>query len=84
MAEQPLRGYTKGMKPRLAYRLTVCLLPLAAVMVILGLLDGAWLVVACGAIAAAGALVNLRAARRRGINWNGPKTFRELRERQAR
>jgi hypothetical protein len=72
------------MKPRVAYRLSAVLAPLAALLTLLAALNGAWLPTACAAVACAGGLVNLREARRRGMSWNGPRTFRELREVQAR
>jgi hypothetical protein len=67
------------MKPHLAYRATVVLVPLGALVTVLGAVDGNWLAVASGALITVSGVVNLGAARRRGIGWHGPKTFRELR-----
>jgi uncharacterized membrane protein YdjX (TVP38/TMEM64 family) len=67
------------MKPHLAYRSAVALIPLGVLLLVLGALLGNWLGVASGTLATISGVVNLLAARRRGIGWHGPKTFRELR-----
>src|SRR3954466_12928290 len=71
------------MKPRVRCRVLVVLAPLAVLVTILAAFDGAWLLAALGAVTTASSVVNLRDARRRGMSWNGPKTFRELRDAQA-
>jgi hypothetical protein len=70
------------MRPRTTYRLTCALVPAAVLMAVVGALSGTWLLVATMAIVAVGAVFNLRAMRRRGIDWHGPTTYRELRRRQ--
>jgi hypothetical protein len=68
------------MKPRAAYRAAVVLAGLGAVLTILAALDKLWLVTACGVLSMISGLLNVRNARRRGIGWDGPRTFRELGE----
>ncbi len=72
------------MRPRTRYRLACILVPAAVIMAVVGALAGTWLVVAGMALVAVGTVFNLRAMRRRGIDWHGPTTYRELRERARR
>jgi membrane-bound ClpP family serine protease len=71
------------MKPHVAYRAAVVLIPLGVLLMVLEALLGSWLGVGTAAVLTAGGVVNLLAARRRGIGWHGPKTFRELRAMEA-
>jgi len=71
------------MKPRAAYRLSVVSIPVGIVLAVLTAFDGSWLLVPEGVLVGAVGAVNLVNARRRGISWNGPKTFRELRALEA-
>src|SRR4051794_39843483 len=67
------------MKPRAAYRVAAVSVAVGAVLTVLAAFDGSWLLVLMGVLVVATGLVNLLNARRRGITWEGPKTFRELR-----
>ena len=71
------------MRPHHAYRAAAILSPLGALLIVGGALLGNWLAVANGALAMGCGVVNLVAARRQGIGWHGPKTFRELRAMEA-
>jgi hypothetical protein len=68
--------------PRTAYRLASVLGPLAFAAALLAAIGGMWLFAAVMAISGVGMFVNRRAMRRRGIDWNGPTTYSELRRRQ--
>lgn len=71
-----------AMRPRTGYRVGVVCVPLMLVLLVLALVEGLWLLAVVAALGIATMLVNLRQARRIGMHWNGPKTFRELRELQ--
>lgn len=66
------------MRPRTGYRVGVIALPIAAVFLVAELVTGAWLRALVAAIAITGTAYNLVQARRIGVNWHGPATFREL------
>jgi hypothetical protein len=68
------------MKPRTAYRAAVVLAGVGAVLTVLAAMGGMWLLAVCGVLSVSSGLVNVRNARRRGIGWHGPRTFRGLRE----
>jgi hypothetical protein len=72
------------MRPRTNYRATVILLAAAGILAVVGALTGNWLMVPAMLLVGLSGVLNLRAMHRRGINWSGPTTFRELRERQRR
>jgi hypothetical protein len=72
------------MRPRTNYRATVILLPLVGILAVVAVVTGNWLMVPAMLLVELSGALNLRAMRRRGIDWSGPATFRELRERQRR
>ncbi|HWK25601.1 MAG TPA: hypothetical protein VNS09_03510 [Solirubrobacter sp.] len=72
------------MKPRIAYRLAVLMIPVAAALTIAAAVAGLWWVIPLGLLMGLNGVVNVRNARRRGAGWNGPATFRELRELERR
>jgi uncharacterized membrane protein YfcA len=71
-------------RPRTSYRATVLLLPFAAILAVVGAVTGNWLETAAMLFVELSGVLNLRVMRKRGIDWSGPTTFRELRERQRR
>jgi hypothetical protein len=78
------RNYQEPMRPRTKDRATVILLPLAGIVAVVGAVTGNWLETAAMVLVELNGVLSLRAMRRRGIDWNGPTTFRELRECQRR
>jgi uncharacterized membrane protein YfcA len=78
------RNYQEPMCPRTKDRATVILLPLAGIVAVVCAVTGNWLMVPAMLLLELSGVLNLRAMRRRGIDWSGPTTFRELRERQRR
>lgn len=58
------------------------LLALAGMIAVVAAVTGNWLAAAAMLLLVLSGSINLRAMRRRGIDWSGPTTFRELRERQ--
>ncbi len=69
--------------PRTAYRVTTIVVPVALTAALLAVLTGTWLFAISMGLAAFGCIANRREMRRRGIDWDGPVSYRELRERQA-
>jgi hypothetical protein len=70
------------MHPRTNYRATVIFLPLAGILAVVGAVTGNWLMVPAMLLLELSGVLNLRAMRRRGIDWSGRTTFRELRKRK--
>jgi hypothetical protein len=70
-------------KPHLAYRATVALIPLGVLLAVAAALMSNWLGVASGVVILVTGVLHVLVARRRGIGWQGPRTFRELRAMEA-
>jgi hypothetical protein len=69
--------------PRANYRAASVLAAVAALLAVVALVAGMWLLLAAMCLLIAGTLLSCRNMRRRGIDWRGPTTYRELRARLA-
>jgi len=67
--------------PRANYRAACLLLAVALALAVTAALDRMWLLVAGMLLVALGATLTRRDLRRRGVDWDGPASYRELRER---
>jgi predicted branched-subunit amino acid permease len=67
--------------PRARYRAACLLLAVALALAVVAALNSMWLLVAAMLVVALGAMLTRRDLRRRGVDWDGPASYRELRER---
>ncbi|WP_147447565.1 hypothetical protein [Solirubrobacter pauli] len=56
------------------------LAPIVILFTVLAAVDGLWLGALSGLLVTVSGVTSLRSARRRGISWNWPRSWRELRE----
>jgi hypothetical protein len=70
------------MRPRTGYRVVVIGGPILLLLCATALIEGSWLLAIVAALGCVNMLVQWRTLRARGVDWHGPATFRELRERE--